>query len=538
VLPGDEVQYTVVVTNTGDVDLTGADAATFTDDLSGVLDDATFNDDESADTGTVTFSDPAISWSGDLPVDGVATITYSVTVDQPIGGDHQLVNAVVGGDCPDPAVTDPTASDFDETCVVIDPLRGVHIVKAILGDPVEELQPGDTFEYVVTVENIGQVDLVGETFSDDLSDVLDDAELDQGSMTADVGVVNFTDPDLTWIGDLTIGQTATIRYSITIDDPITGDGELLNAVVGSIYSNCLPPDADDPDCWESTPVPNVHVSKELVGPENPEPGDTVTYRITAENRGGATAADERIVDDLTGVLDDAVYNGDAAASLAGTLTDAEPLITWTGDIAAGASVVIEYTVTIADFDDLGDAELDNIVTGGENCPDGATTDECSTHHEVHAERLDITKQVNRTSVSLGDTVAYTVTVRNVGTVDFTATNPATAIDDLSDVLDDATWVGNATASAGNVSFSSPNLTWTGPLAVGAAVTLTYSVKVNATATGSGALYNTIGTSGQSASNCPVGSPTTECETVTQIALPPPPPARPGPITPTPIPVTG
>jgi hypothetical protein len=42
-----------------------------------------------ADVGTATFSDPVIEWSGDLLVDEVATITYSVTVDQPIGGDTE-----------------------------------------------------------------------------------------------------------------------------------------------------------------------------------------------------------------------------------------------------------------------------------------------------------------------------------------------------------------------------------------------------------------------------------------------------------------
>src|SRR5690606_24815315 len=182
--------------------------------------------------------------------------------------------------------------------------------------------------------------------TDDLTAVLDDAELDLGSMSADIGVVDFADPNLTWIGDLQVGDIATIRYKVTINEPLNGDGELFNAVVGSTYSNCAPPDPADPACWEDTPVPNVVVSKQLVGPSEPQPGDAVTYRITAENRGGATATDEEITDDLSGVLDDAAYNGDATASLAGALTYSAPVITWVGDIGAGESLVIEYTITI------------------------------------------------------------------------------------------------------------------------------------------------------------------------------------------------
>ena len=53
------------------------------------------------------------------------------------------------------------------------------------------------------------------------------------------------------------------------------------------------------------------------------------------------------------------------------------------------------------------------------------------------------------------------------------------------MLANAVYNANAAATAGTVSYTSPNLTWTGNLAVGATATITYSVTVNSPDTGSG-----------------------------------------------------
>jgi hypothetical protein len=104
-------------------------------------------------------------------------------------------------------------------------------------------------------------------------------------------------------------------------------------------------------------------------------------------------------------------------------------------------------------------------------------------------------------VAPGGTVAYTVTVTNSGQTAYTG---ATFTDPLTSVLGNAVYNANAAATAGTVSYASPNLTWTGNLAVGAAATITYSVTVNSPDTGSGILANTV-TSTTAGSNCASGS---------------------------------
>ncbi|MFF7459735.1 IPT/TIG domain-containing protein [Kitasatospora sp. NPDC008115] len=90
---GDKVTYTVTVTQQGAGEVKGAAIA---DDLSKVLDDATYNGDVKATSGTAEVKDGKLTWTGDLPVGGTATITYSVTVTGK--GDAKLHNAVTTTD--------------------------------------------------------------------------------------------------------------------------------------------------------------------------------------------------------------------------------------------------------------------------------------------------------------------------------------------------------------------------------------------------------------------------------------------------------
>ena len=84
------------------------------------------------------------------------------------------------------------------------------------------------------------------------------------------------------------------------------------------------------------------------------------------------------------------------------------------------------------------------------------------------------------------------------------------------MLDDAAYNGDAAATAGSVSFASPNLTWTGNLAPGAAATITYTVTVHNPDTGDGILASTV-TSAAAGNNCPAGSTDPRCATTVDVA---------------------
>ena len=113
--------------------------------------------------------------------------------------------------------------------------------------------PGETVSYTLTIADTGQTAYAGATVTDSLADVLDDATYKNDAL-ATGGAVSFASPNLTWTGDLSPGATVTVTYSVSVNDPATGNLTLANTVSSAaLGSNCLP-GSSDPRCSSSIPV--------------------------------------------------------------------------------------------------------------------------------------------------------------------------------------------------------------------------------------------------------------------------------------------
>jgi fimbrial isopeptide formation D2 family protein len=110
------------------------------------------------------------------------------------------------------------------------------------------------------------------------------------------------------------------------------------------------------------------------------------------------------------------------------------------------------------------------------------------------------------TVASGDRIDYTLTVTQTGA----APTTGTVVDDLSKVLDDATWVGNQKATSGTVTREGNKLTWKGDLAIGQVVTITYSVTVNDN--GDGAIKNVVTSPDKTAACVPAADQNPDCTT--------------------------
>ena len=186
------------------------------------------------------------------------------------------------------------------------------------------------------------------------------------------------------------------------------------------------------------------------------------------------------------MIDDATFNNDAASTSGSDPTYSEPRLRWSGALGADESTTITYSVTLKGG---GDGTAKNVAFGPETggdvpTPDCVTPDDSVPCATTTAElpKLRVTKTADTAELpGSGETVTYTIKVRNVGPGDYTNDHRATFADDLSDVLDDADYVADSVdASSGTptVSIDDQRLSWTGVLASGDESTITYQVTYN------------------------------------------------------------
>jgi large repetitive protein len=161
----------------------------------------------------------------------------------------------------------------------------------------------------------------------------------------------------------------------------------------------------------------------------------VNYTITITNSGQTPYTGISVADDLTGLLDDGVYNGDATAT-AGVASYARPTLTWTGSIAVGATATVRFSATVNN-PPTGDQILTTLITSaapGNNCTAGSTDPRCATSVPVAV--VTMTNLASTSTTTPGSMVGYTITVTNSGQVPLT--DIVFSIP-LTDVLDDATF---------------------------------------------------------------------------------------------------
>jgi hypothetical protein len=100
----------------------------------------------------------------------------------------------------------------------------------------------------------------------------------------------------------------------------------------------------------------------------------------------------------------------------------------------------------------------------------------------------IDKTAYPTHVLPGGIVHFKITVRNDGEV---PEPMAQFRDDMSDVIDDAHYLNDASADGGTVSYSKPVLSWQGPVPPHETRTITYSVRIDEHVRGNGRIRNVV-----------------------------------------------
>ncbi|MFD1501215.1 beta strand repeat-containing protein, partial [Streptosporangium lutulentum] len=509
-IPTGAVNYTVTIANTGQ---TPYPVAVVDGLLAGVLDDATLTGDVAASAGNITFNSGSgqVRWQGALAIGATVTVTFSVTVRNPDPGNKTLssvmTSAAPGNNCP-VGGTDPACTS---TVSVLTPVLDVS-----KSADKTTVTPGGIVTYTITVANTGQTPYTGASVTDQLDAVLPDAVYN-GDATATSGTVTFTSPDLTWTGDLAIGASATITYSVTVRNPDPGDKLIVNKTFSDTLGSTCPSVGSFPACTTLVIVlvPALTIVQ-TAGTTTTTPGATVGFTITATNTGQTPYTGTSVAGALAGILDDATYNGDVTATV-GTVAVAGQTLTWTGDLAVGAAVTIGYTVTVKN-PDSGNKVLTGVASSsapGSTCPVGGTGPACTATVTVLIPGLAVSTVADRVTTTPGGTVRFTITIANTGQTPYLG---ASVADSLAEVLDEATYNGNASATTGTVGLAGQTLTWTGDLAVGATATVTYTVTANNPNTGDTSMTSVVSSSAPG-STCPVGGTAPACSATVTILIP-------------------
>ncbi|MBD8728975.1 DUF11 domain-containing protein [Frigoribacterium sp. CFBP 13707] len=354
------------------------------------------------------------------------------------------------------------------------------------------LLPGQTVTYTVVLSNTDGTAPAEVDKTDDLTAVLDDATITTAPAVTSgtpltLGPVS--DGSFRISGVIPVGGQTTLTYTVTVDDPATGDRVMSNYVVDT---GTAPPGecvAGDTSCTVHT-VSELTLTKSAApsAPEQYTAGQTITYTFLAENTGGSALSNVTVTD-----------TGFTGSGTLGAITPASVASLAVGETATFTAT---YTLTQADVD-RGSTSNTATATGTPPTGDPVTSPPSSVTIPVTpGPALRVAKTANTAEITeAGQTVTYTFVVTNTGTV--TATDVTPVEGDFS--------------GTGDLGLITP--TTVASLAPGASSSFTATYVVTQADIDSGTLSNTATATGTTPGGDPF--PTPPGSTVTVPATPAP-----------------
>lgn len=387
---GQDVTYSVVVTNDGPSNATGV---VLTDVLpaSLVLVSATTTQGAGC-TGTATLTCDL----GTIPNGSAATVTVVATATAP----GTVTNtATVTGNEPDP---NPDNNEAAEPTTVADPTSAdLFVAKADSADPVV---PGQVLSYTLTAGNHGPATAANVTVSDTLP-----AGVTLESVAAPAGwtcpppvggVVTCTIPSLA------SGATASIVVSVRVDAATPSGTTLTNAV--TITSSTPDPNPSNDQATEPTTVLAPTDADLLVvktdAPDVAVAGTNVSYTLLVTNRGPATATAVSITDTLPAGT--SFVSGSAGCSAV------DPVVTCAiGTLAPGSSAAVGILISTPPTPGV----IDNTATVSATEPDPFPGNNTDPEQTTLVARADVAiVKTGPASVTAGTQFSYTLSIVNNG----------------------------------------------------------------------------------------------------------------------------
>ena len=345
---------------------------------------------------------------------------------------------------------------------------------------------GETINYTITVKNDGNVPYTGVKVVDDLAglQIHEDARYtveEDGTVT---------------VGDLAVGETVKITASYTVTSDDIKAGHVLNAVTAAGDPIEDPKNPDEPKKPEGKDEEDdetddldtaltVEKSSDVAEGATVGLGETINYTITVKNDGNVPYTGVVVEDYLTNlVIDESTrytVNGDGTVTI--------------GNLTVGETVTITASYVVTSDDIKAGHVLNAATAAGDPIDDPKNPDEPKKpegkdEEDDETDDLDTTLTVTKTSdvaegatVSLNQTINYTITVKNEGNVPYTGVK---VVDDL---------VGLKINEDTRYTVNEDGTVTVGDLAVGETVEITASYEVTSDDIEAGHVLNTATAAG-------------------------------------------
>lgn len=384
---------------------------------------------------------------------------------------------------PAPGKIDPNLSNNSDTDSDLILKPDLRMTKTLVG----VARAGGTATYSVVAENIGLVNIVGAKVTDTPPAILTGVTFTcAGTGTTCTGGSGAIDATI----NLPVGARAT--YTLVGTLPLSASGSLVNTATVTVP---LPftdetPSNNTMTITNAITQMNLGITKAVSPAGNIGPGNTLTYTVIASNLSGGSVNDVVVSDIIdTAILGPVTWT--CATNAGGAVCDqtsGSDNIAATADFPAAGSVRYTVTATVKATAAIGSTLINTATVKMPGAPSVGAYESSAgdntatvTNSLVHPS-LTVVKSVNDNTVSKGQAITYTVTVRNDGPTDVTA---ATVSDTMPTQLTGVTWTCSVPAADGSCS------TPTGSGNINNAVTLkvgkTATYSINATISASAAV---------------------------------------------------
>jgi uncharacterized repeat protein (TIGR01451 family) len=410
VAPGEQVAYMITVSNRGGF---AVDGVQLTDTIPAGL---TVNSVEALDQGTC---DNTIACSiGTLPPLGSARVRVQATVGASAGPGALQNTARVSGPFPD-----PYPADNEDTAVVnVRRTATLEASKELRGSP----RAGGPVRWTVTVRNTGPHESTGGEFLDSLPAGVQDASasVPGGSCNAADGTLVCSLPPIAAGGQVEIAVTGTLGRG-------RAGAQLFNGVEVQ-PDTFVPPGRrlGPPPAPSFPPAPGPPLAPPAPSSASTEPGDvvgpaadvgivkvatadplprngTATWFVQLTNHGPSRATDVTIRDTLPAGARFLRATG------AGRCSAKQRVVTCRlGDLRVGRSVRTQIVVRLGSGGNAG--TLRNAIVADAAQADHASANNRDRARSSLAPRLTLRKAVNARTAQRGDTLTYTLRLRNRG----------------------------------------------------------------------------------------------------------------------------